>query len=204
MPFPRKRPFRNCGKSAVTIFPLDKVQWRLCYNLDHRTWRGWGIFSPMELIQTRQRNCLMMFSTWPIAPASRCSKFLLVFGKVIIIIAVLFVAPVIECSTSPTYGARRNVGRALGRHFSVKQGGEVPHTCNWNQTLSSPSVLCHIKWASWYHQYRIRSLTQEGWEHFNRLSVFINCTISIVHRSVAHWMLTVKLKVVLFIGGSRW
>jgi hypothetical protein len=76
----------------------------------------------MELIQRRQRNCLMVFFTWPIAPAPGCSKFLLIFGKIIIIIIIVFFSPAIDCSTSPTYGTRRNVGRALGWHFLGQAG----------------------------------------------------------------------------------
>lgn len=127
---------------------------------------GGEFFSRMELIQTRQRNCLM-FSTWPIAPAPRCSKFLLVFGKVIIIIiTVFFWGGGVPSSTvqPPRHTAHDAtwVERWAGTFRSSRGcGGGVPYTCSWNQTLSSPSILCHIKWASWCHQYKFRSLTQK-------------------------------------------
>ena len=97
--------------------------------------RSWFCFSRFQ-IET-------FFPTWPISTGPTLLWVLLDFLQVIVT-ANVCLAPVIDCSISPTCGVRRNTGRASGgaldRRLSVKGGEREREKKLYLNFASSPSI----------------------------------------------------------------
>ena len=104
---------------------------------------GGGIFPPMKLIQTRQKlyddvfyltgmrrpHAVVSFY-WPLGRCCYCGRL---FGSRHRLLSL------------PDTRRTTQRGQSVGPALIGEAGEKVRYTGSWNQTLSWPSVLCHIK-----------------------------------------------------------